>query len=358
MSDKERSISPSGTPPLPAHGGDLARVAEARGAFAGAWLDLSTGINPWPYPVESLPTSLWARLPGERLDERLRQAAQRYYGAPDADCVAPAPGSQALIQWLPRLRAAARVAVLGPTYSEHAAQWSAAGHRVETWGELAALVESGPDVAVVANPNNPDGRRLAPASLLALAHRLAARGGWLVVDEAFADVTPELSLAREVMRPGLILLRSFGKFFGLAGLRLGFALAAPPLAKRLREALGPWAVSGPALWIASVAFADESWARLSRARLAQAALQLEAVLAAAGLAVLGGTDLYRLAASPRAAEIYATLLRHGIYARRFAEEPTWLRFGLPPDAHALRRLAEALGAAEPTPLLPAEAAHE
>ncbi|HKO07655.1 MAG TPA: threonine-phosphate decarboxylase CobD, partial [Alphaproteobacteria bacterium] len=283
MPDKERSISPSGNPPLAAHGGDLARVAEAAGAFAGAWLDLSTGINPWPYPVESLPASLWARLPGERLDERLRKAAQRYYGAPHADCVAPAPGSQALIQWLPHLCASARVAVLGPTYSEHAAQWSAAGHRVETWGELAALAESGADVAVVANPNNPDGRRLAPASLVALADRLAARGGWLVVDEAFADVTPELSLAREVMRPGLILLRSFGKFFGLAGIRLGFALAAPAIATRLCARLGPWAVSGPALAVGAKALADAAWIEQTRRRLEKAAKRLDTILAGSGL---------------------------------------------------------------------------
>ena len=329
--------------PLPsAHGGDLARVAAEPGAFSGAWLDLSTGINPWPYPVGHVPEALWTRLPGETLAAGLRAAAARYYGAPDADCVVAAPGSQALIQWLPRLAPAGRVAVLGPTYSEFHAQWAAAGHQVATVESAAALGESDVDVAVLANPNNPDGRRHEPAALLALADRLAARGGLLVVDEAFADVTPGLSLAPAVMRPGLVVLRSFGKFFGLAGLRLGFALAAPPLARQLAAVLGPWAVSGPALWLASGALADEAWIAATRARLAAAAGRLDSVLASAGLDIVGGTDLYRLAGAEDAGRLHRKLLRHGIYARRFDERPRWLRFGLPPDEPSLRRLAAAL----------------
>ncbi len=354
MQEREPPLSAMPAPPPLCHGGDLARVAAEPGAFTGPWLDLSTGINPWPYPAGRVPDKLWARLPGAALEAALRRTAAAYYGAPDADCLVPAPGSQALIQWLPRLRARARVAVLGPAYGEHAAQWSAAGHAVAEVRELAAIDPRHVEVAVVANPNNPDGRLLAPAALLRLAERLAARGGWLVVDEAFADMTPEASLAGEATRPGLVVLRSFGKFFGLAGLRLGFALAGPPLAGLLRQALGPWPVSGPALWIATDAFADRDWTVATRRRLAEAARALDALLAGAGLEVAGGTDLFRLAAHPAAQRVYRSLLRHGIYVRHFAEAERWLRFGLPADDRGCRRLERAL--AEALPALPVAAA--
>lgn len=335
-------------PPPLRHGGDLARVTAAPGAYQGAWLDLSTGINPWPYPVGELPTAIWAPLPGSALEVRLRESAARYYGAPGAECVAPAPGSQAIIQWLPRLRRFSRIAVLGPTYGEHAAVWAAAGHEVKTVSEPAALLADW-DVAIATNPNNPDGRRLAPAWLTALADALARRGGWLIVDEAFADLEPALSLASEAARPGLIVLRSFGKFFGLAGLRLGFALLAPPLAERLARALGPWAVNGPALWIAAAAFADRAWIEATRQHLAAAAERLDALLASAGLDIVGGTALYRLVEAPQPAALCARLLSDGIYVRDFPERPGWLRFGLPPHEEGFARLQRALICRDPIP---------
>lgn len=333
---------PAHTLPSPLHhGGDLARVMTAPGAYCGRWLDLSTGINPWPYPVGELPQSLWARLPGSAAEGLLREKAALYYRAADPECVVAAPGSQALIQWLPRLRAFSRVAVLGPTYGEHAPAWSAAGHELATVTAPDALAADW-DVAVVTNPNNPDGRRLAPGWLLSIAEALARRQGWLVVDEAFADLEPALSLAPETARPGLIVLRSFGKFFGLAGLRLGFALAAAPVAARLRAALGPWAVSGPATAIAAAALADSAWIEATRARLAAAAGRLDALLAEARLQIVGGTALYRLVETPHADTLRPRLLGHGIYVREFPERPTWLRFGLPPDEKGFARLRRAL----------------
>jgi len=340
---------PSHTLPTPLpHGGDLAPVMAAPGTYHGLWLDLSTGINPWPYPVGDLPLDLWARLPGSALDTLLRERAAQYYSAAAPECVVAAPGSQALIQWLPRLRAVSRVAVLGPTYGEHAAAWAAARHEVATVAAPDALLGDW-DVAVVTNPNNPDGSRLAPNWLTALAEALARRGGWLVVDEAFADLEPGTSLAAEAARPGLIVLRSFGKFFGLAGLRLGFALLAPALAARLRAALGPWAVSGPAASIAAAAFSDSAWIAATRMRLAAAAERLDALILEAGLHIVGGTALYRLVEAPQPAMLRARLLRRGIYARDFPERPAWLRFGLPPNEEGFARLRQALVAREPTP---------
>lgn len=321
------------------HGGDL---DAARAAFPDApepWVDLSTGINPWPYPLPAIPGTAWTRLPGHAEEEALRAAAAAYYGAPTSAHAAAAPGSQALIQMLPRLRGQSRVCVLGPTYAEHARAWAAAGHSVRT---VARIEELDGDVAVIVNPNNPDGRIVGRADLLALAARFAGRGGWLVVDEAFADVTPQASVADAVDQPGLVVLRSFGKFFGLAGVRLGVALASSSLAAEIREAFGPWAVPGPALAVATRALRDDSWIVAMRRRLAAAAADLDLRLSSLGLSVVGGTALYRLARHPCATELVNVLGRSGVLVRRFEDHPEWLRFGLPPDDVAQQRLARAL----------------
>ncbi|HZH27995.1 MAG TPA: threonine-phosphate decarboxylase CobD [Azospirillaceae bacterium] len=322
------------------HGGDAGEASRLFPRAPGPWLDLSTGINPIPYPVGPLPSETWTRLPGSNELDRLRRAAASAYGVPDAGCVVAAPGTQILINLLPRLRPPGRVAVLGPTYGEHAPAWAAAGHRVDTVREAAALEDV--DVAVVVNPNNPDGRALRPDRLHRLADALGRRGGLLVVDEAFADVSPEVSVAGGIATDGLVVLRSFGKFHGLAGLRLGFALASGPLAARIEDALGPWAVSGPALAIGAAALSDAAWAAATRARLAADARCLDGLLHDAGLDVVGGTALYRLVASDFALEWFTRLGEQGIYVRRFDHDSRLLRFGLPGTEADWRRLGAAL----------------
>ena len=323
------------------HGGDLDR---ARVAFPDApepWVDLSTGINPWPYPLPAIPADAWARLPARSAEAALREAAAACYGAPSPEMVAAASGSQALIQLLPRLRPPGTVAVLGPTYGEHAAGWAGAGHRV---AEVASPegVAADVDVVVAVNPNNPDGRILPAGTLLDLAERQARRGGWLVVDEAFADVTPAASLSPFAGRPGLLVLRSFGKFFGLAGLRLGILLAEPALAAAARGAIGPWAVSGPGLAVATAALSDRAWITATRARLDAGAQRFDRLLVKAGLTVAGGTSLFRLIREPRAEELYQALGRAGVLVRRFDYRADWLRFGLPKDEAEEDRLSHAL----------------
>ncbi|WP_372396737.1 threonine-phosphate decarboxylase CobD [Azospirillum sp. HJ39] len=319
------------------HGGDL---DGARAAFPGApapWIDLSTGINPWPYPLPPVPLDAWTRLPGRGEEEALRAAAASCYGAPSSGLVATASGSQAFIQLLPRLCRPGRVAVLGPTYAEHARCWALAGHEVRA---VERPEEAG--VLVIVNPNNPDGRRFAPGEMLELAGAQAARGGLLVVDEAFADMRPEDSVAPAAGRPGLVVLRSFGKFFGLAGLRLGIALAPAALAAALREAIGPWAVSGPGLVIATAALGDRDWILATRDRLARASAELDRLLEGAGLRVTGGTELFRLVEDARAPSLYRALGSAGILVRRFEHRPDWLRFGLPGPDEAWQRLGVAL----------------
>lgn len=322
------------------HGGDWGAAERRFGRPKDGWLDLSTGINPHPYPVAGLDAAAWQRLPDARALAALLAAAAAYYGVRDTDAVVAAPGSQAAIQWLPRLRTPSRVAVVGPTYGEHAHTWRLAGHDVT---DVRAFEDADGDVVVIVNPNNPDGRILAPEALVARAERLARQGGLLVVDEAFADVAPWASVAAFAGMDGLAVLRSFGKFFGLAGARLGFVLAPAALARTLRRALGPWAVAGPAVAVAIRAFADGAWIAATRARLATDRDRLAALLAEHGFAILGGTDLFVLVETPDAARWYAHLARHGILVRAFAEFPRWLRFGLPGHGQ-WPRLEDALAA--------------
>ncbi|MGE4220758.1 MAG: threonine-phosphate decarboxylase CobD [Alphaproteobacteria bacterium] len=329
------------------HGGGL-RAAEARfGRPAEGWLDLSTGISPWPYPVPPLGADAWRRLPEPEAVRDLERIAAAAYGVTDPSAVVAVPGAQTAIQWLPRLRPTGRVGVLGFTYAEHAHCWRQAGHRVETVETPDGAADC--DVLVVVNPNNPDGRVLSRGAVLDAAGALAARGGVTVVDEAFADAMPETGVADAAGRPGLCVLRSFGKMYGLAGLRLGFVLAPPDLADRLRAALGPWAVGGAAIAVGTAALADTAWRAERTDRLAAAAGRLDRLLDRAGLRVLGGTPLFRLADVPGGAErLHAHLARAGILTRAFPDRSNWLRFGIPGGRRAERRLAAALDAARGT----------
>ncbi|MBK1667258.1 threonine-phosphate decarboxylase [Rhodovibrio sodomensis] len=335
--------------PRVAHGGNLADARASYGTPEAGWLDLSTGINPHPYPLPELPRDLWTALPQADAEAALIQAAADAYGAPSAATVVPAPGTQALIQLLPRVLGSDRAAVVGPTYGEYAPAWRAAGATVEAVGDLeaglTALAGAARPALVVCNPNNPDGRTWSPDRLIDLAGTLAAHGGTVVVDEAFADVVPEVSVTHAADRPGLVVLRSFGKFFGLAGLRLGFALAPGTLARAIGDALGPWAVAGPAIALGRTALADRAWQTAMRARLASEAGALDDLLAGAGLTPAGGTSLYRLVEHADAAGWHDRLARLGIWVRAFPDRPSRLRVGLPGDERGWQRLAAALGPA-------------
>lgn len=310
------------------HGGNL---AEARARFPealGPWLDLSTGISPFAYPLPEFSAETFTRLPEPAEVRRLQALAARRYGARDPAQVVAAPGTQILLPLIAKLMPPGRARVWGPTYAEHARAAALAGHEV---------VEDGAsDLLTIVNPNNPDGRFLTRQELVAA----RPQQGLLVVDEAFMEAAPRDESLAGAVGEGLVVLRSFGKFHGLAGMRLGFAITAASVAERLRDALGPWAVSGPALAVGLAALADEGWAAATRARLAEAAGALDAVLTAGGCRVLGGTSLFRLAEVPPGT--YERLGRAGILVRRFEYWPDRIRFGLPPDAAALRRLAEAL----------------
>jgi len=321
------------------HGGRLLRAIRQYGIAREDWLDLSSGIAPWPYPIPVIPQDAWARLP--ETDDGLEAAACRYYGARQLLAVA---GSQAAIQALPHLRPRGRVGVLSPCYAEHPHAWQRAGHTlIELQQDQVEATLDSLDVLVLVNPNNPTGQRVPRERLLHWHARLAARGGWLLVDEAFMDNTPAHSVVDCAERPGLIVLRSFGKFFGLAGVRLGCVAAELPLLQRLADSLGPWTVSGPTRVLAQACFADEAAHKAQIERCAQASQRLATLLQHNGLAPSGGCDLFQYVRSERASHLYDFLARRGILVRLF-EQPAAVRLGLPAGEADEQRLAQALAA--------------
>lgn len=320
------------------HGG---RLAAARQAFPDApqpWLDLSTGINPRPWTGPRPTSGDLGRLPDpEALADLERVAAGAFGVSPER--VAAVPGAEAGLRALPRLTGARDVAIVAPTYGGHAEAWAAAEVSCRTMG-LSGLEACEADAVVLVHPNNPDGAACDPVWLRRVARRRSAAHRWLIVDESFVEASPELSVAGETA-PGLVVLRSFGKFYGLAGVRLGFVVGAPELVARVRGQFGDWPVGAEALVAGTTAYADLAWREATLDRLRVDAARLDGLLAAAGFEGLGGTALFRLVRSPGAARRFEALCRAGILTRPFPDAPTWLRFGLP-DGAGWSRLETAL----------------
>jgi cobalamin biosynthetic protein CobC len=314
------------------HGG---RLGAARTAWPDAptpWIDLSTGINPQPYPLPAFAPETWSRLPDPESLRALERVAAAAFGVEDPTRVVAAAGSEALIRLLPRLLGKRRIAISARTYGGHAEAWRAGG-------EIVAPGDRSADLRVLVNPDNPTGRVLPPDQVLDLAE------GPLLVDEAFVDVDPSGSVAARAGAPGfgrLMVLRSFGKFYGLAGARLGFLIAEPALADHVRQALGDWPVAGPTIAAGLAAYPDTAWAAQTRLRLIEDTVQLDRLLRAAGFEIAGGTILFRLARAADAPRRFEALARAGILTRPFPWDETLIRFGLPgPEADWLR-LADAL----------------
>lgn len=309
------------------HGGGIDAAAARYGGTRETWLDLSTGINPQPYPVGHLPDSAWTDLPDRAAQDRFLAAARAFWGVPDRADVVAAPGASALIARMPWIAAGDRAVIPVPTYNEHAAAFRAAGWDVQDRGEA--------PVRVAVHPNNPDGRRM-------LGRDVGGRA-LTVIDESFCDTCPDASHVARADEPGVVVLKSFGKFWGLAGLRLGAMIGPPALCARMREALGPWAVSGPALEIGARALEDRGWAETTRVRLARDAARLDAMLEARGARIVGGTSLFRTCEVADARALQDKLAQSRIWTRVFPYSATWIRFGLPGGEDDWRRLWEALG---------------
>jgi cobalamin biosynthesis protein CobC len=321
------------------HGGNLQQAATQYGIPLTDWLDLSTGIHPQHYPIPPLPPDLFQRLPAA--DDGLLAAARNYYGVQQLLACA---GSQAALQVLPALRKTCRVAMPRTMYQEHAYAWQRAGHHVHFFDQQPDTdTLNNTDVLLLCNPNNPTGQTYPVDTLLGWYAQLAACGGWLVVDEAFMDTTPQLSLANHTGQPGLWVLRSLGKFFGLAGLRVGFLLGEPNALAEVESLLGPWTISGPSRYIAEIALRDTGWQQQMRTHLPAQSRQLAQLLVKYGLNPTGGTDLFQYVPHAASQQLQAALAKQGVWTRYFASPPA-LRFGLPPDtqwAHLEQALRQA-----------------
>jgi cobalamin biosynthetic protein CobC len=305
------------------------------------WLDLSTGLNPNGWSVPVIPEHVWQALPQE--EDGLQEAACRYYGC---DYCLPVAGSQAAIETLPTLRNLSNVGIVSPTYAEHEHAWQKAGHHVSRIDinhvdiELEHL-----DVLVVINPNNPTGHQVPVDTLLSWHQQLSKKGGWLIVDEAFMDVTPELSLVESGIRPGLIILRSLGKFFGLAGVRCGFVITDKELLSLLADKIGPWSVTGPSRYIAIQALKDKKWQSETRKVLSLQGQKLTELFEEQDFIVEGGSALFQWFKHSNARELFGLFARQGILVRLFDETVTTvtsLRFGLPKNIHQWQRLEKVL----------------
>ena len=351
------------------HGGRLLEFAARIGIPAEQWLDLSTGINPRGYPVPPVPAEAWRRLPEE--EDGLARVAADYYRAPPATAVLPIAGTQAAIQalprvlphLLPRLQAGAassgpplQIAVANLTYNEYAHVWRKAGHTVTAHVHLQlADAADRADVVILCQPNNPSGECIEPTRVEQMTRTLARRSRWLLIDEAYADAAPETSVLPHIAAedwPCVIVLRSLGKFFGLAGARAGFAISAPEVIAALRDELGPWPLSGPARVAALHALRNTAWQIEARRFLHDMTQQLDACLVARLGVTPSGTALFRWFAFDEANALHEHLARLGILVRMFAAPCSALpsdhrglpslRIGLPADETQLARLDRAL----------------
>ncbi len=307
------------------HGGGLDAAATVFGGTRVDWVDLSTGINPVPYPIPAINADAWTALPDRAARHALEDAARDFWAVPEAAAVLAVPGASSAIAQIPRLAEAGTVCIPGPTYNEHAASFVAEG-----W-----IVTQTPNVATTSvhvNPNNPDGRIWQASD---------PHGTMRIIDESFCDVTPNDTLINQASEPGTLVLKSFGKFWGLAGLRLGFVIGDPVLIERLRAMIGPWAVAGPALTIGTAALHDRTWADDTRVRLQQDADRLDQLLISKGAKLIGGTSLFRLYEVPDAVEWQTALACNHIWSRVFPYNKKWLRLGLP-DPSSWPRLEQAL----------------
>lgn len=322
--------------PFAVHGGRI-DLARATMPDVAEWTDLSTGIAPWPYPMTIDAADIRA-LPDPADLSRLEALAAKAFGAP-LDRVMAVPGSDLALRLI-GLTLGGPAAWLAPGYSGHRAMWPMGQGRPFDRHALHSLA-NGDGHVVLARPNNPDGWVADRAVLIELAGRLAGQGRWLIVDEAFADAGADDSLAA-CDAPGLVVLRSFGKFFGLAGLRLGFVIAPPDLVRQLRALIGDWPVSGPALSAGLAAYADREWQADQRARLKAGARRMAALLGEHGLAIIGQTPFFTLIDHAERDALFAHLLYHGVLSRPFADQPRWLRLGLPGTEADWTRLEKSL----------------
>ncbi|MFC7290423.1 threonine-phosphate decarboxylase CobD [Hirschia litorea] len=322
------------------HGGSLDYMVQQFPSAPKPWLDLSTGINPRPYPIASIQVSALNHLPTTTAYDNCRKAMATAFLCPK-ETIMPAPGSEVLIRLLPTIIKPKKIAVLSPTYGDHLKVWRMEGLDVVESPDL-LLENKNADCVVLCNPNNPDGQTFNYETLTALHTLMRERNGWLILDEAYIDLYPHLSFCSQAGADNLIILKSIGKFYGLAGLRLGALIAPPPILNAMAQRLGVWSISDFALDIGAKVYKDAAWKTQTRTHLQGASQRLRAILLQAGLTITGSTDLFSFVETQNAHSLWEQLAKLGIYTRRFSWSETHLRIGMPADEAGERHLKQAL----------------
>ena len=319
------------------HGGNASEVALLYGIAPADMLDLSAAISPISYPLPPLVQSEWQTLPNRLSEQAVLEAARQAYQLPSGVNICLAAGSQSLLQAAPYLLSPTKVwHDKRVTYNEHLPAWAHAGHDCLISVDMPPAISA----AIIVRPNNPDGFIMPIDRVLDCAHHCQRQGGFVLVDEAFSDVIPEQSLIPYSQDLPLVITRSFGKFFGLAGLRLGFAIGQEKYITALRARIGPWPVAMPALQAALCALADRNWHSAHRQFLSNHATQMKEALSMSGLDFTGGCALFLTFSHDKAHDLHQYLARKGIWTRIYSSYPHLIRFGLPPRLEQVSEIAD------------------
>lgn len=316
------------------HGGNLDEAAKAYGFASHQMTDLSTGISPTAYEMGLPSSSAYQALPLDSALSALYDAARCAYDMPDDAAICAGAGSQALLGALPYMMRAqiAKKSVVWcpePTYNEHRYRWERAGFEVTGAADCPADAK----VIILGQPNNPTGRIWHKDEIATYLEKMRRCGGLLVLDEAFVDAMPEHSSIGLAGDAPLVILRSVGKFYGLAGLRVGFAVGESGMIAKLADEIGPWPVSQPALLVATKALRDSKWQEAHRANLRQKSDIMAMALAQAGFDIITAMPLFVTISHPRMAEFHHHLAQHGYWSRIYRNDPSMMRLGLLPDGH-------------------------
>ena len=325
----------------PVHGGNVHAAARELRRPIGSILDFSASINPLG--------------PSPRAVRALRNPAQLVLHYPDPDCVSlkqaikdrwhiaanrivVGNGSTELIDLIPRALSIRFAVIVGPTYTEYARAVARAGGRTslilakqeedyrppleKVLDRLSRQRRSRPaiDAVFICHPNSPTGQTCRPKelqTLLAVADRC---GSWVIVDESFIEYCNRLSCLPQLLSHSrLIILRSFTKFYGLPGLRIGCSMSSPTVAALLRRHQPPWSVNAVAQRAAEAAISDAGHARRCLAYLQRERARMSTALSLLeGLTVIPSSTNFLLIELPkpfRSAAITAKLRRRGLLIR-------------------------------------------
>ena len=315
------------------HGGDIDLAIKKYGGEREDWIDLSTGINGTSYPWQQSIKFELRNLPSNKLLVNLERAASAAYKVAENTETAAVSGAQQIISLLPIcLKSYNSVAILGPTYNEYEKAFKSSGIKAQTVSEVSKLSSS--DIAIIVNPNNPTGKVIAEEILDDLSKKVRI----LIIDESFKTFS-----SRRIQKfENVIQINSLGKFFGLAGVRLGFVSGPSDFIKSVRRMLGPWPISSIAAEIGTIALNDNTWISEMEKILLEGSNVLHKACSTKNWKLVGKTNLFHTYATSSSLEVEKQFAAHYIWIRTFDYSETWVRLGIPTSKYEWTRVRQAL----------------